>query len=489
MASYEGILPAECEFQIIETKKDRDPAGQTDGVYVVRSKKTTDTKILKYFYSDKFGPSNPNEVGVASTLSHPNIISSNMLVNHSDCHVKGLGEIMDFAQVDYIEYIGSLVTLEQKLSSMLKILYGIQFMHRQGYLHLDIKYDNIVILNGVESITDFGNAVRCSDVREGVVLNLESLGGTLTYISPEIYKKDPKGPIRYNSAVDVWALGHLFFAVLFGRTVHPNELYNRFREVSGRAEIFRISDMLTNADYVANRINEAGNGMYTEQVLKLFITLFSRIWSKEPSTRPSVTQIISFPLFDLIRGQTPAPEGTVFQMGIKGTSQELVDINQYIILLLGMANKFGLTKLPIVVLFTAIDLYYRTYHSVRSVNQAKVKSDLAYACFYISLRAHTLRDYNIYSKILQLANVDVEYFSQMISDIYIIVRGDINRYSYFQLCNGTNHLKYLLSNYILKSSVYIASDFVKFKQELSNIPPEGKVDISIGDFSTYIRSK
>lgn len=510
MASYSDILPGECNYVVTEEIKKRNPETATDGVYVVRDKKTMQSKILKYFYSDRYGPDNPNEIGISSTFRHPNIISLELLIN-KDCNIKGLGEIVDFAQSTYIQFLGNVASTENrliktgqtdrynimlyilnmKLVSALKILYAIQFMHRQGYLHLDIKYDNVVVLNDNPCVTDFGNSIRCKDVKKGIYLTLDHYVGTIYYIPPEVYKKELNTPIHYNHAVDIWALGHLMFAIFFSTTIHPPELYAQFKEPDNKFKVFEINDLLTNPNYVNNYIDVHGHDKYPPALLDLFKSFFNNIWQADPEKRPTVSDIIRSNLFDTVRAQNSPPEGQVYQMTVLLKEHQSKEITQYLKLLLGMAKKFNLTFLPIVVLTTAIDIYYRTYHSTLSAGSDvnKLRQNLAYACFYISLRAHTLTDYNIYNRILAEIREGEEYFSQMLFKIYIILKGDINRNSYYQLCEGANHVKYLLFEYIFKPEKYIPCEFAKFKQELKTIPPDSKPDMSIEEFSTYITNK
>jgi calcium-dependent protein kinase len=86
-------------------------------------------------------------------------------------------------------------------------------MHTKGIVHRDIKPENILMESkSVDNlnikITDFGFA-KFYDPREGGLK--ESLGSPL-YMAPEIIKNLP-----YDSKVDIWSLGIVFYILLSGK--------------------------------------------------------------------------------------------------------------------------------------------------------------------------------------------------------------------------------------------------------------------------------
>ena len=80
-------------------------------------------------------------------------------------------------------------------------------MHRNGYVHRDIKLENIMIqtINNeklIVKIVDFGFAEK---------INLESLvsrAGTPGYIAPEIFDSKP-----YSDKGDIFSLGIILYSV------------------------------------------------------------------------------------------------------------------------------------------------------------------------------------------------------------------------------------------------------------------------------------
>ncbi|KAG8534698.1 hypothetical protein GDO81_018783, partial [Engystomops pustulosus] len=87
---------------------------------------------------------------------------------------------------------------------ILQILQGLEYLHEQKILHLDMKPENIMVsyMNTVK-IIDFGSAQTFNPL---ILRQLGKRVGTLEYMSPEMIKGDPVGP-----AADVWGLGVLTY--------------------------------------------------------------------------------------------------------------------------------------------------------------------------------------------------------------------------------------------------------------------------------------
>ncbi|PIM98526.1 MEKK [Handroanthus impetiginosus] len=80
------------------------------------------------------------------------------------------------------------------------LLKGLHYIHKFGYVHCDIKLQNILLgPNGAVKIADFGLAKR--DGREGAVGGCE-LRGTPMYMSPEMVGGGEQG-----APADIWAVG------------------------------------------------------------------------------------------------------------------------------------------------------------------------------------------------------------------------------------------------------------------------------------------
>lgn len=117
---------------------------------------------------------------------------------------------------------GSLVKRIGKMSEqeIRKVIHdvaaGLAYLHERDIIHQDIKPDNILIDSvGNYVITDFGISTRArSTLRKSVAASSANSGGTIAYMGPERFGKEP-APIK---ASDIWSLGAMCYELMTGNT-------------------------------------------------------------------------------------------------------------------------------------------------------------------------------------------------------------------------------------------------------------------------------
>merc|ERR1712100_725448 len=94
-----------------------------------------------------------------------------------------------------------------------QILQGLNYMHKTGFFHRDMKPEN-VLCNGSEviKIADFGLAreIRSKPPYTDYV-------STRWYRAPEVLRRS----LRYNSPVDLWAIGAMMSEMYTLRPLFP----------------------------------------------------------------------------------------------------------------------------------------------------------------------------------------------------------------------------------------------------------------------------
>ncbi len=141
-------------------------------------------------------------------LPHPNIPK---LVDFIDLKDKELMYIvMEFIEgktlEDYIYREIGLIPEQKALPMFVEILDTVAYIHNKGYLHLDIKSNNVMIQpNGKLKLIDLGIASRMSEASNSTGF------GTPAYMPPEQSEMGHCGKFT-----DVFALGIMLFEMLTG---------------------------------------------------------------------------------------------------------------------------------------------------------------------------------------------------------------------------------------------------------------------------------
>eukprot|EP00466_Bigelowiella_natans_P009958 jgi/Bigna1/142041/aug1.67_g16749 len=104
-----------------------------------------------------------------------------------------------------------------------EILKCVKIVHEQRIVHLDLKPQNFVLVDGIVKIIDFGIARQIRDDVTSVVR--DSQVGTLNYMSPESISnastikggEDDGKFFRLRRSSDIWSLGCILYQMAFGR--------------------------------------------------------------------------------------------------------------------------------------------------------------------------------------------------------------------------------------------------------------------------------
>ncbi|CAD8133892.1 unnamed protein product [Paramecium pentaurelia] len=100
---------------------------------------------------------------------------------------------------------------EQEATKILQcVVSAMVEMNKKGFIHRDIKPANILIDHSIPKLADFGFAVPVHEARvQGRNFNV----GTPLYMSPQALRQQ-----GHTEQGDVWAIGVVFYEMLFGRT-------------------------------------------------------------------------------------------------------------------------------------------------------------------------------------------------------------------------------------------------------------------------------
>lgn len=128
---------------------------------------------------------------------------------------------------------------------------GLLDLHRGGFAHRDIKFENVMIVISKGEfiravIIDFGFTMRVSEIPPS------SQQGTIEYSAPEIIQKTPM-----SEKVDIWALGVMLFLIIFRKfpiqSAHFTNLFNEKRYVY--EQLMRLSESIQLPPYTGDDEN------------------------------------------------------------------------------------------------------------------------------------------------------------------------------------------------------------------------------------------
>lgn len=216
------------KYNIIKTLYE----GNTGPIFLINDKNNK-KKVLKRYSIGKHGIENGllTEIVIMKNIKHPNIMSYNML-NYHKHFIEIITELMDGSLHDLIK---KKPTKTQIKNYMKQLVNGLVELHSHGYIHNDIKPQNILYKNHNIKIIDFGLAFMISYPYS----RIRNIQTTHHYSAPEYDVYREIGRISLNS--DMYSLGVVFYYL-----IKPNEYKKFLDDVNNlvfNSEILDYSDI------------------------------------------------------------------------------------------------------------------------------------------------------------------------------------------------------------------------------------------------------
>ena len=246
-------------------------------IYQVLSLITDEKIIMKAIKKDNFAVA-MQEVENMRLFNHPNIMTL-LPFGNNEYFIKTDHFILIFMiycdRRDLLEYIierGKLSEEEAK-QIMVQIASALQFIHSTGFLHRDMKLENIFLMNDCGSeipipiIGDLGSLIYFER-------NKSDEAGTRDYMAPELLRHQ-----NYEFPVDIWALGVILYALLTGKMPFPPS-----QKKYERMFLYHVC----NGIYDQNLLNQLNISDEAKDLISHCLTV-------DPAERITINEILSHP--------------------------------------------------------------------------------------------------------------------------------------------------------------------------------------------------
>ena len=225
------------------------------------------------------------EIEIANwKLKHKNIVEIfDCFVDNNKVYI-----VMEFCLLgdlnDY--FVKQTPKMTQRLYFMVDMTEGVSYLHSRNIIHRDLKPENVLLTMRNEQIickiSDFGISKILMSEADTCITYI----GSVAYMAPEI-----TGNTEYSSAVDVFSLGALYFAV-YNTTV----LTNSFGKTSLIAGVYNSKG---NIAYLNEELKK--ENISEDELINLYFKdspdvgkYIFRMLHKNPLERPKISDVLTY---------------------------------------------------------------------------------------------------------------------------------------------------------------------------------------------------
>lgn len=473
-------------------------SGAYGKIFLVEFKNTPHAlKISTNRNYQEYGTMEINEFTVLNSFRHPNLMMANDIITREDCNqgskINGAWLLLPLLPSTLQNYILSYrPSLDDTIRYAYKMLLGINYLHMNKWLHLDLNIRNIFVdVTSHELVLgDFGLAAR---IENGNDVQLDHLAITTAYRAPEAFKiqqwpKDlelelgvAKIQYKYSIKSDMWSIGIILLEMLMlSIFVDWSTIYNRAESsvdrkiaeskrndlISAESDRLTLNHFITTfGDYkynltkvrlIANRKISNTNDQHKYDQL---IDIIAHLLVVNVNNRWSSQQALEHQLFRNF-ARPMVVSKPIHSILIPDEEMLVICINRMITF---MVIEYRHLDSPVftAVLFLVVDLLYRTVELMPTVDYTFLSAILASALYTYLNRFYTDDIITIRDRITDQKQIENRLRQRTIYQEQIIkhLGGVIFRPAVYEFCKTQQDLSDAI-NELLRSP----EDYVNYRQ-------------------------
>ncbi|KAI0457037.1 kinase-like domain-containing protein [Xylaria acuta] len=270
---------------------------------------------------DGFPVTAMREVKLLQSFKHDNIVELHeVMIERNECYM--VFEYLSHDLTGLLNHPTYKLDAGQKKHLAMQLFEGLDYLHKRGVLHRDIKAANILVSHdGVLKLADFGLARFYAKRHQ---LDYTNRVITIWYRSPELLL----GETRYGAAVDIWSAACVMVEIFTRHAIFPGD----GSEISQLEKIYNILGTPNRREWPGladtpwfellrpgYRKPNVFADKYRERVPAAAFDLLSEMFQYDPLRRPSATDVLEHPYFTI---EQPPPRQAIELKDIKGDWHE-----------------------------------------------------------------------------------------------------------------------------------------------------------------------
>ncbi|KAI4203557.1 MAG: hypothetical protein LQ350_001747 [Teloschistes chrysophthalmus] len=261
------------------------------------------------------------EIKLLQSLKHDNVVCLHeVMVESNDCFM--VFEYLSHDLTGLLNHPTFKLDHSHKKHLARQLFDGLNYLHRRGVLHRDIKAANILISSeGLLKLADFGLARFYSKSGK---LDYTNRVITIWYRSPELLL----GETQYGPAVDIWSAACVMIEIFTRHAIFPGD----GGEINQLDKIYNVLGTPTRSEWpglvdmawfellrpLERKANTFAN-KYQESLTPAAFELLQEMFLYDPARRPTASDVLEHPYFTT---EEPAPRQAVELKDLQGDWHE-----------------------------------------------------------------------------------------------------------------------------------------------------------------------